>query len=301
MRIVIALGGNALLQKGQSAEAHIQRQNILVAARAIAEVAKGNELVITHGNGPQIGLLALQAESYHELSPYPLDVLGAESEGMLGYLIEQALMNTLPMRDVVALLTQVLVDREDSAFEHPSKPIGPFYPLTEKHRLTDQNNWVLAEFEHGLRRLVPSPEPKKVLELAAIELLVARGMIVVCGGGGGIPVVRDASGSLSGVAAVVDKDLTSALLATALNADVLLLLTDVDAVYSGWGKPQAQPITQVTVEELGTLSFEPGTMAPKIEAACRFVGSGQGCAYIGDVNQVSQILAGKNGTKIVKY
>jgi carbamate kinase len=300
MRIVIALGGNALLQKNQPPEADIQRQNIITAARAIAEIADGNELVITHGNGPQVGLLALQAESYQGVKPYPLDILDAESEGMLGYQITQALINALPEREVVALLTQVLVDQHDVAFNKPTKPIGGFYSQSEGQALREQRGWLLAEFEQGLRRLVPSPQPQEIIELSAIRLLVDHGMLVVCGGGGGIPVIRDSSGSLSGVSAVIDKDLTSALLATALGADILLLLTDVDGVYQGWGKPDASVLRQTTISELHSRQFEAGTMAPKIEAACRFAAVAGRCAYIGQLSQITEIIAGQSGTKIVQ-
>ncbi len=299
MRIVIALGGNALLQKNQPPEAEIQRQNIAEAARAIAKIAEGNELVITHGNGPQVGLLALQAENYPAVRPYPLDILDAESEGMLGYQIEQALMNALPERHVVALLSQVLVDQNDLAFNQPDKPVGGFYPTAERQRLEEEHYWSIGEFENGLRRLVPSPEPEKILELPAIKLLVNKGMVVVCGGGGGIPVVRDASGSLRGVAAVIDKDLTSALLATALAADVLLLLTNVDGVYQDWGQANTLALEQASVSELRNLDFEPGTMRPKIEAACRFVERTGNVAYIGHLSQISAIIADQSGTKIV--
>ena len=299
MRIVIALGGNALLQKDQPPEAELQRQNIATAAMAIAEIAEGHELVITHGNGPQVGLLALQADSYQAVKPYPLDILDAESEGMLGYQIQQALMNALPERQVVALLTQVLVDEKDSAFTNPTKPIGAFYPSSARQELSEQNGWVVAEFEKGLRRLVPSPEPKEILELPAIKLLVAHGITVVCSGGGGIPVARDSSDKFRGVAAVIDKDLTSALLATALEADMLLLLTNVDAVYQDWGKENARPLKQATVRELRSITFETGTMAPKIEAACRFVEATNNFAYIGHLNQIANILAKQSGTKII--
>lgn len=300
MRIVIALGGNALLQKDQPPEAELQHQNISAAARAIAEIASGNELVISHGNGPQVGLLALQADNYPQVKPYPLDILDAQSEGMLGYQIQQALMNALPERQVVALLTQVLVDEKDSAFENPTKPIGAFYPSSERKALSQQHGWVVAEFEKGLRRLVPSPEPKVILELAAIKLLMTNGITVVCSGGGGIPVVRDADGQLRGVAAVIDKDLTSALLATALAADALLLLTDVDAVYKDWGsREHASPLKQATIGELRSMAFETGTMAPKIEAACRFVEATGNCAYVGQLNRSAEILARQSGTKII--
>ena len=299
MRIVIALGGNALLQKDQLPEAEVQRQNIVGAARAIATIADDHELIITHGNGPQVGLLAMQAENYQGVKAYPLDILDAETEGMLGYQIEQALINAIPERDVVAVLTQVLVDENDNAFEHPTKPIGQYYQKTEKSRLEEQYGWDLFETTNGLRRVVPSPQPKQILELSAIRLLVEHGMIVVCNGGGGIPVVRDLSGNIHGVAAVIDKDLSSALLATLLAADSLLLLTNVDAVYRDWGEDKARPLRQATVNELRALSFEEGTMAPKVEAACRFAEATGKYAYIGHLNRINEIISGRSGTKIV--
>jgi len=219
---------------------------------------------------------------------------------MLGYQLEQALINALPGREVVALLTQVLVDQHDAAFYKPTKPIGAFYSQSEGQVLREQRGWLLAEFEQGLRRIVPSPQPQEIIELSAIRLLIDHGMIVVCGGGGGIPVVRDLSGSLSGVSAVIDKDLTSALLATALGADILLLLTDVDGVYQAWGKPEARLLRQATVSQLRSQSFEAGTMAPKIEAACRFAATPGRSAYIGQLSQITEIIAGQSGTKIVQ-
>ncbi len=299
MRIVIALGGNALLQQDQPPEAEVQRQNIIGAAKAIASVADDHELIITHGNGPQVGLLAMQAENCQGVQPYPLDILDAETEGMLGYQIAQALINAIPQREVVAVLTQVLVDENDRAFENPSKPIGPWYQKTEKSRLEEKHGWNLIETADGLRRVVPSPQPVRILELSSIRLLVEQGTIVICNGGGGIPVVRDFSGSIRGVAAVIDKDLSSALLATLLEADILLLLTNVDAVYQDWGEDTIRPLKQATVNELRTMSFEEGTMAPKIEAACQFVESTRKCAYIGHLNQINEIIAGRSGTKIV--
>ncbi|MBV1905045.1 MAG: carbamate kinase [Pseudomonadales bacterium] len=299
MRIVIALGGNALLKKNQPPEAEIQRKNIISAAQAIADIADDNELVITHGNGPQIGLLAIQAENYREVEPYPLDILNAESEGMLGYQIEQALINTIPEREVVTVLTQVLVDEKDEAFQNPSKPIGTFYPSSEKSRLEDQYGWDVVETSDGLRRVVASPQPRQILELPAISLLIEHGMIVICNGGGGIPVVRDRSGNIRGVAAVIDKDLSSALLARILEADMLLLLTDVDGVYSHWGEDHASLLPQATVDELHALSFEAGTMGPKVAAACAFAEATGKYAYIGHLNKIAEIIEGQSGSKIM--
>jgi len=299
MKIVIALGGNALLKKGQPLDIEIQKQNISRAASLIAEVAKQHSVIITHGNGPQVGLLALQAESYKQAYPIPLDILDAESEGMLGYQIEQELMNQLPEKDIASLLTQVLVDANDPAFNHPTKPIGPVYPESNQQQMKDKNTWTYTRVKEGLRRVVPSPEPKQILELAAIKILMKNNVIVICAGGGGIPVIRDQNGHLKGVEAVIDKDLSSALLARELKADLLLLLTDIDAVYKDWNSTNAEPIQQATVSALRSLKFESGSMAPKVEAACRFVESTGRDAYIGQLEDLQKILRGDRGTKII--
>jgi carbamate kinase len=246
MLVVIALGGNALLRRGQPQEADVQLRNIGIAATAIATVARANAVVITHGNGPQVGLLALQAEAYGRVKPYPLDVLGAETEGMIGYLIEQELRNRLPGRQVVTLLTQIEVDPGDPAFTYPSKPIGPLYAQAEARRLAAERGWTIAADGDAYRRVVPSPQPKRIIELATIRLLVQAGALVVCAGGGGIPVIVNSAGGIQGVEAVIDKDLAAALLATELSADALLLLTDVDAVYTDWNSPAAQPLRAVS-------------------------------------------------------
>jgi len=298
MKIVIALGGNALLKKGQPLDIEIQQQNISRAARLIAEVAKQHSVIITHGNGPQVGLLALQAESYKQANPIPLDILDAESEGMLGYQIEQELMNQLPEKPVASLLTQVLVDANDPAFNHPTKPIGPVYPESDPQQMKDKTTWTYTRVNEGLRRVVPSPEPKQILELVAIKILMKNNVIVICAGGGGIPIIRDQNGFLKGVEAVIDKDLSSALLARELNADMLLLLTDIDAVYKDWPSTNAEPIRQATVSALRSLKFESGSMAPKVEAACRFVEKTGRDAYIGQLEDLQKILAGDRGTKI---
>lgn len=304
MLIVLALGGNALLKKGEPLEADIQKDNIVRAARSIAEIAGDHILVITHGNGPQVGLLALQGESYKSVRPYPLDILDAESAGMLGYQLAQQLLNAMPEREVVALLTQVLVDGNDRAFKQPTKPIGPVYKKSDKQRLADQAGWTMVEVDGGLRRVVPSPEPQRILELPSIKLLTEHGVMVVCAGGGGIPVLMDHQGKLQGVAAVVDKDLTSAVLATELRADRLLLLTDVDAVYADWGADTARPMNRATIGELAQQHFEAGTMGPKIAAACRFVAAGAArgggvSAHIGNLDNIADIVAGRGGTVII--
>lgn len=293
MRIVIALGGNALLRRGEPLTAEIQRRNVQRAAAALAPLARAHELIITHGNGPQIGLLALRDPGS------PLDVLDAESEGQIGYLIEQALAGRVPDKCCATLLTQIEVDARDPAFAAPSKPIGPVYERTEAERLARERGWTVAADGPHWRRVVASPRPQRIVELAVIELLAAQGVIVICAGGGGIPVVRRADGNLVGVEAVIDKDLASSLLARALRADALLLLTDVDAVYHDFGTPRAAPIRRATVSELRALSFAPGSMGPKVAAACEFAATG-GFAGIGALDAVAAILQGAAGTRIVR-
>ena len=296
MRIVAAVGGNALLRRGEPPEAATQRRHVGEAVRALAALALEHELVVTHGNGPQVGLLALQAAAYSDVVPYPLDVLGAESEGMIGYLLEQALRNRLPGRPVATLLTQIVVDPADPAFTHPSKPIGPIYSEADARRLAAERGWAVAPDGVSFRRVVASPEPLQVLELEAIRLLVAAGVLVICSGGGGIPVVVDNDGALYGVEAVIDKDLSAALLARLLEADALLMRTDVAAVERGWGTTETAPIRQATPAELRALPFASGSMAPKIEAACRFVEAGGAFAAIGALDDAPAILRGEAGT-----
>ena len=298
MLVVIALGGNALIRRGQPPEVEIQRQNIKLAAKAIAEVAREHQVVVTHGNGPQVGLLAMQAEAYKQVTPYPLDVLDAETEGAIGYLIEQELCNQLPERQIVTLLTQIEVDPHDPALARPTKPIGSVYSETEAKKLAQERGWAIAPDGNVYRRVVPSPEPKRILELPTIRLLVKVGALVVCAGGGGIPVVVTPAGSIRGVEAVIDKDLATALLATELQADALLLLTDVDAVYTNWNTPEAQPIQASTPQQLRNHSFAPGSMQPKVEAACRFVEATENMAGIGKLEDAAAILSAKSGTII---
>lgn len=299
MRVIIALGGNALLRRGEPLTAEVQRANVAAAAAVLAEIAKEHEIVVTHGNGPQVGLLALQSEACEAVEPYPLDVLGAESEGMLGYLIEQELSNALPDREVAAILTCVEVDRRDPAFAAPSKPIGPVYEQMEKlQRMAKERGWSTAADGVGYRRVVASPRPRRILELRTIALLVDAGHIVVCAGGGGIPVVRSADGSFHGVEAVVDKDATAALLASELKAERLLLLTDVPGVYARWPDPSGEPIRRTTPEELSSLSFEPGSMGPKVEAASEFVRRTGQTAIVGALREAPAALRGEAGTVI---
>ena len=297
MRTVVALGGNALLRRGEPAEAAIQRAHVLEAASALATLAAREEVVITHGNGPQVGLLALEADAYKAVAPYPLDVLGAESQGMIGYMLAQALGGELPERDVVAVLTQVLVDPDDPGFLHPTKPIGPVYFEREARELAADRGWTIARDGDHFRRVVASPEPRGIVELDAIERLVDAGSVVICAGGGGIPVVADGDG-LHGVEAVIDKDLTAALLAEELGADRLVMLTDVSYVERDWNTPAATAISVATPEQLNALSFAAGSMGPKIEAACRFVEHTGGDAVIGSLAELDAVARGASGTRI---
>lgn len=299
MRIVVALGGNALLRRGEPLSVENQRTNIRRAAQALAELVEaGHSLVITHGNGPQVGLLALQAAAGPADGAYPLDVLGAESEGMIGYLIEQELSGLLRDRLFATLLTQVKVAADDPAFSRPTKPIGPVYDKATARRLARDRNWQVAADGTGWRRVVASPKPLQIMEVRVISLLVERGVIVICAGGGGIPVVERADGSLAGVEAVIDKDFASALLATQLGADMLLLLTDVDAVYQDFGTPAAHAIRQANPAALSSESFPAGSMAPKIAAAAGFAVETGRPAAIGQLGDALAIVRGERGTWI---
>jgi carbamate kinase len=300
MRIVLALGGNALLRRGESADAEVQRRNVEVGARGIAELAAEHQVIVTHGNGPQVGLLALMSESYHDVKPYPLDVLGAESEGMIGYLLEIAIRNAAPNRPVATVLTEVLVDSDDHAFAEPSKPIGPVYTREQAERLARERGWTVRADGDAYRRVVPSPEPQAILPLDVIRPVVASSdkVLVICAGGGGVPVTRDADGRLHGTEAVIDKDLTASLLASELDADLLLMLTDVSAVELDWGAPQARPLTQTTPSELERYDFASGSMGPKVEAARRFASRG-GRAAIGELADAEAIVRGRAGTQVL--
>jgi carbamate kinase len=298
MKIVVALGGNALLQRGEQPTAEIQRGHAGEAMTAIAELAREHNVVLTHGNGPQVGLLSLQASSYTDVPAYPLDVLGAESEGQIGYVLEQELENRLPGRSVATLLTQVVVDRNDPGFTHPTKPIGQIYTEAEALVLQAERGWSIAPDNHHFRRVVASPQPLRIVEISAIKTLVDSGALVVCTGGGGIPVSEDEHGSLTGVEAVIDKDLAGELLARSIDADYLLMLTDVTAVIENWGTPEAKPIRHTTPAELRKIEFASGSMGPKVEAACRFVEATGGTAGIGSLDDAVAILAGEAGTTI---
>jgi carbamate kinase len=297
VRLVVALGGNALLRRGEPAEAATQRAHVREAASALAALAAEHELVITHGNGPQVGLLALEADAYRAVAPYPLDILGAESQGMIGYLLIQALAGELAGREVVALLTQVVVDGNDPAFAQPTKPIGPVYDEAEARRLAATHGWSVARDGDHFRRVVPSPDPCEIAELKSVARLLDAGAVVICAGGGGVPVVR-AGSRLEGVEAVIDKDLTAALLAEGVGADRLVMLTDVPSVVRDWGSPGAEPIAFATPAELRRLSFAAGSMGPKVEAACRFVERSGGQAAIGALSELAQVTTGAAGTQV---
>ncbi|WP_130099527.1 carbamate kinase [Siccibacter turicensis] len=295
--LVVALGGNALLKRGEPLEAAVQRKNIEVAARTIAQLTRQWRVVLVHGNGPQVGLLALQNSAYEPVTPYPLDVLGAESQGMIGYMLQQALKNALPEREVSVLLTQVEVDPHDPAFTHPTKYIGPVYTAEEARVLGEQKGWTLKADGACWRRVVPSPQPKRIIESDAIRTLIARDHLVICNGGGGVPVVENADG-YHGIEAVIDKDLSAALLAQSLQARALLILTDADAVYLDWGKPTQRPLTHTTPDALSALHFDAGSMGPKIAAGCAFVNQSHGIAGIGALEDGLEILSGNRGTLI---
>jgi len=301
MRIVAALGGNALLRRGEALTADNQRHNLRIAAEALTPLAREHTLVITHGNGPQVGLLALQGAASPDGEAFPLDILDAETEGMIGYLIEQELNNLLPTgRQCATLLTQIEVDARDPAFHSPSKPIGPIYDAEKARRVVRERGWSIARDGKYFRRIVASPVPKRILELRVIEWLVDQGVVVICAGGGGIPVVCREDGSLVGVEAVIDKDVASSLLARQLRADAFLMLTDVDAVYLDWGTEQTRPLRRVTSKVLRQHRFSPGSMAPKVRAACDFVDRCGGLAGIGALTDAQAILKGEAGTVVTR-
>jgi carbamate kinase len=299
MRVVAALGGNALLRRGQPMTAENQRANIAVAARALLPIALEHDLVLTHGNGPQVGLLSLQNAAYKADEEYPLDILDAETEGMIGYLLEQELGNLLvPGRPMATILTRIAVDPADPAFAHPTKPIGPVYDREEAERHAVEKSWTIAPDGNKWRRVVASPQPRQIVEIGVIELLVRERVIVVCAGGGGIPVAAVPGGGYVGIEAVIDKDFAGALLATSLRADAFLMLTDVDAVYADWGTPQAWPIHRASPDGMASRPFPAGSMGPKVEAACRFVRATGGFAVIGALADAGAMLRGETGTMI---
>ncbi|HSC82619.1 MAG TPA: carbamate kinase [Pseudomonas sp.] len=298
MRLVIALGGNALLRRGEAMTADNQRVNVRIACEQIAKVAPGNELVIAHGNGPQVGLLALQGNAYDPSNPYPLDVLGAETEGMIGYMIEQELGNLLPFEIPFAtILTQVEVDSADPAFKNPTKPIGPVYSKADAERLAAEKGWSIAPDGDKFRRVVASPRPQRIFEIRPVKWLLEKGSVVICAGGGGIPTMYE-NGKLQGVEAVIDKDLCSALLGEQLDCDLLVIATDVDATYIDWGKPTQKAIAEAHPDELERLGFAAGSMGPKVQAASEFARNTGKVAVIGSLSDIEAIVKGTAGTRV---
>lgn len=299
MRIVVALGGNALLRRGAPMTVAGQRAAIAAAAEPLARLAIGHELVVSHGNGPQVGLLALQAASYDEVSEYPFDVLDAQTGGMIGYLLESELSNHLGDRKPVAvLITRTLVDAHDPAFENPTKFVGPTYSREESDRVALERGWVLKSDGEVFRRVVPSPAPERILELAPIQWILGNGGLVVCAGGGGVPTTRDSDGTYAGVEAVVDKDLASAVLARDLHADTLIIATDVDGVYLDWGTPESRRIRHAHPDHLEPRDFAAGSMGPKVAAAVQFAQETGGRAVIGSLDDLDGLLSGVSGTTV---
>lgn len=299
MRIVVALGGNALLKRGEQVSADAQRENVRLAAVQLAKAAAGNDLVIAHGNGPQVGLLALQGATGPQVERFPLDVLDAETEGMIGYMIELELGNLLPKeRACATLLTMVEVNAIDPAFSHPDKPIGAIYTASQAATATRVKGWTMAPDGNSWRRVVPSPKPVRLLEIESVRCLLERGTVVICAGGGGIPVVAEADGRHHGVEAVIDKDRSAALLAREIDADLFVIATDVRGVYLDWGKPSARPILRASPDALGALGFAAGSMGPKVEAACEFATRTGHRAAIGALADIDRLIAGGAGTSI---
>jgi len=300
MRVVVALGGNALLRRGQPMTAENQRANVRVAAVAMAPIAVEHELVVTHGNGPQVGLLALQAAASHPDEVFPLDVLGAETEGMIGYLIEQELGNLLPFEKPLAtILTMTEVDPDDPAFADPTKFVGPVYDESSAQELATQKGWVFKPDGSDWRRVVPSPQPRRIFELRPVRWLLEQGAVVIAAGGGGIPTMYvPGTRTLVGVEAVVDKDLASAVLAEQIGADLFVVATEVDAVYVDWGTPRQRAIRQATPDALAELSFPAGSMGPKVEAASAFVRATGKRSLVGALDQITELVAGQVGTAV---
>ena len=302
MRVVVALGGNALLKRGEPLTADVQRANVRAAAPALAAIAREHQLVLSHGNGPQVGLLALQAAAYEEVEPYPLDVLGAQTQGMIGYVLEQELGNLLPFEVPFAtLLTMIEVDPADPAFDDPTKFVGPVYDSAGADALAADKGWVFKPDGDRWRRVVPSPEPRRIFEIRPIRWLLDQDVLVICAGGGGVPTMYDPTADrlLVGVEAVIDKDLASELLAREVAADLFVMVTDVDGVYSGWGTPEQQKLERITPAELDGHDFAAGSMGPKVKAAIRFVERTGKRAAIGGLEQIEEIVAGAAGTQVV--
>jgi carbamate kinase len=299
MRVVVALGGNALLRRGQEMSAENQRDNIRRAAEQLAAIQRNHELVIAHGNGPQVGLAALMDAAYTDVDPYPLDVLGAKTVGMIGYIIEQELGNIIPFEDhIVTVLTQILVDPADPAFQNPTKPVGPVYSKEEAEKLQTEESWTMVPDGEYFRKVVPSPLPQRIIEISAIRTLVDNDYVVICAGGGGIPVAYDENRKLFGVEAVIDKDLASGLLAKALDADMFVMLTDVANVFVDFGTENQRSIRAAHPDALEALDFAAGSMGPKVLGACQFVRDTGHRSAIGRLSELTAIMTGEAGTLI---
>lgn len=299
MRVVVALGGNALLRRGQPLTADAQRENTVVAAESLAKVALHHELVVTHGNGPQVGLLALQGNAYKPEEAYPLDVLGAETEGMIGYMIEQEMGNVLPVETPLAtILTMIEVDGQDPAFDDPTKFIGPVYEKAQADQMAADKGWVVKADGDKWRRVVASPLPKRIFQIRPIKWLVEKGTVVICAGGGGIPTMYDENRKLRGVEAVIDKDLASELLSREVEADLFISATDADAVYLDWGTENQRAIKRASPQAMSEYGFAAGSMGPKVEAVCQFAEMTGKSAAIGALADIEAIVAGTKGTTI---
>ncbi|MBO9482890.1 carbamate kinase [Salinisphaera sp. G21_0] len=295
--LVVAIGGNALLQRGELMSCENQRKSVAATAQSLAKLSENYRLVIVHGNGPQVGLLALQNLSYRDCPPYPMDVLGAETQGMIGYLLEQGIRKELPQAEVTTLVTQVLVDANDPSIADPSKFIGPVYDRETAEKLAAEHGWTIKPDGAYWRRVVPSPAPVKVMETDAIKCLLDRNHIVICGGGGGVPVVKNGP-DIEGFEAVIDKDATASMLAQEIGAAELLILTDGAHVCVDWGKPSERPLTDVTVAEMRGYAFAAGSMGPKVDACCAFAEKTGGIGNIGDLYHALDVMNRTTGTRI---
>ncbi|WP_373746418.1 carbamate kinase [Neisseria dentiae] len=299
MRIVIALGGNALLKRGEPLTSANQRANVRTACEQIAKIYPGNQLIITHGNGPQVGLMALQSNAYKDVPMYPLDVLGAESVGMIGYMIQQELVNFVPKEaSLTTVLTQTEVDPKDPAFQKPSKPVGPVYSKEEADAVAAEKGWTMAQDNDKYRRVVPSPLPTRIFGLKPLKTLIEHNYILICAGGGGIPTYYDESGRLCGAEAVIDKDLATALLAASVEADMLVIATDIDGVYLDWGTEKQRLVQAANPDEIEKIDFAAGSMGPKVQAAVNFARSTGKTAVIGALRDIERIASGEAGTRI---
>ncbi|NUO44812.1 MAG: carbamate kinase [Streptomyces sp.] len=300
MRIVVALGGNALLRRGDRPGADVQRANVVRVATAVAALAHEHDLVVTHGNTPQLGMALAESAADRSLTePYPVDLLGAQTQGLIGTLLVRGLRDALPGRRVVSLLTHTQVRADDPAFARPTEPVGPVYPHKIAGFLAAEHGWAMAGTGDGRRRVVPAPQPERILESDTVRVLLETGSVVVCGGGGGVPVVSDrATGAVHGVEAVVDKDLAAARLAEDLKADFLLILTDVPNVYADYGAPDRRPVLDATPAELRAVAYDPASMGPKAEAAARFVEHTGQLAAIGALDAAYEIVHGRSGTLV---